>query len=160
MGPCSYEITMTSPAAAPRHRVRPEDFYRSDADKTKLNWLLYEYALEMEAEILDDRDLVAELRAEAGIDGDAIARVCVDYAMSLRREILDRLENRNQAIRIGYEPLEKALPEATDELIDQLLTHAAEAWNSLAEACGECPTHCASEPRAPAPMFDDPDLRD
>jgi len=103
---------------------------------------------------------VADLRAEGGVDGDAIARVCVTYAKSLRREILDRLENRNQAIRIGYEPLEKALPEATDELIDRLLTHAAESWDSLVDACVECPTRCASERDAPAPMFDDPDLRD
>ncbi len=151
---------MTSRAAAPRHRVKPEDFYRSDAEKTKLNWLLYEYALEMESGILHDRELVADLRAEAGVDGDAIARVCVAYAKSLRREILDRLENRNEAIRIGYEPLEKALPEATDDLVDRLLNHAAEAWDSLVEACAECPTRCASERDAPAPMFDDPEFRD
>jgi uncharacterized cysteine cluster protein YcgN (CxxCxxCC family) len=42
--------------------------------------------------------------------------------------------------------------------VDRLLTHAAEAWNTLTEGCGECPTRCISERDQRAPMFDDPEL--
>lgn len=150
-------MTSPSPDPAPsRHRVKPADFYSTETEKTKLNWFLFEYAMEMESAIQGDRRLLAALRRR-GIGDARIGGLCVHYAKSMKRQVLDRVSGRIEAVRIGYEEIESFLPDAGDDLVDQLLTHAAEAWDMLTEACGECPTRCVSERFERAPMFDNPE---
>lgn len=142
--------------AAPRHAVKASDFYSSDAEKTKLNWFLFEYAMEMESAIAEDRELLADLR-QADIGRAEIGGLCTHYAKSMKGQVLDRVAGKIEAVRVGYEEIERYLADADDDLVDRLLTHAAEAWDTLTEACGECPTRCISERFERAPMFDDPE---
>jgi hypothetical protein len=137
--------------------VKAADFYSSDAEKTKLNWFLFEYAMEMESLIRADRELLTDLKGE-GIGNTEIGGLCVHYAKKMKPQILEQVAGRIKAVRIGYEEIERFLSAADDELVDRLLTHAAEAWNTLTEGCGECPTRCISERDQRAPMFDDPEL--
>lgn len=148
--------TASSEATPSRHTVKPEDFYAAEAEKTKLNWFLFEYAMEMESAIRGDSRLVSALRRR-GMGPANIGELCVHYAKSMKGQVLDRVAGRIKAVRIGYEEIEAFLPDAGDDLVDQLLTHAAEAWDTLTEACGECPTRCISERDQRASMFDDPD---
>ena len=60
---------------------------------------------------------------------------------------------------MGYESIEACFPTVGDELVDRLLSKAAEARDSQTEACGVCPTRCISEMTQCASMFDDPAYR-
>ena len=74
----------------------------------------------------------------------------------MKEQILDKLEGRVMQVHIGYEEIEKFLPEIGDRLVDQVLTIIAKAWDSQTELCVVCPTRCISERDERAPMFDDP----
>lgn len=138
-----------------KRHVSPGDFFSTNKDKTKLNWFLFEYALELEAFVWRDKELGKRLRG-MGIGEREVAAFCVSHAKHMKREILDRVSGKTKNVRIGYEEVEAYFPTIGDELVDRLLTKAAEAWDSQTEACVVCPTRCISEKEQRAPMFDDP----
>ena len=134
--------------------ITPADFFSTDQEKIKLNWFLFEYALECEAFIRRDKKLRSRLGRKE-VDDRAIASFCIHHAKQMRNEILDRVSDRIANIHIGYEGIESYFPQIGDELVDRLLTKVAEAWDSQTGACVECPTRCISEKDKRAPMFDD-----
>lgn len=138
-----------------KHVVLPGRFFSTDAEKTKLNWFLFEYAQECESFIHRDQRLRQSLARE-GVDAARIGDLCVHYSKQMKQQILDKVEGRIPEIRIGYEPIESFLPEIGDRLVDQLLTVFAEAWKSQTDMCAICPTRCISERNRRAPMFDEP----
>ncbi len=149
---------MTTPHSDSTGRKRlitPDDFFSTDQEKIKLNWFLFEYALECEAFIQRDKGLCARLR-QKGIGDRAIGSFCIDYAKQMRKEILDRVSGRTANVSIGYEEIESYFPQISDELVNRLLTRVAEAWDLQTGACVDCPTRCISEKDKYAPMFDDP----
>jgi len=135
--------------------ITPGDFFSNEAEKTKLNWFLFEYALELEMFIRRDKRLKKRL-ARKGVDDEAIAKFCVHFAKHMKPEILDRVSGRTENVRIGYEEIEAYFPMIGDGLVDCILIRAAEAWDSQTEACVTCFTLCISERDQRAPMFDDP----
>lgn len=44
-----------------KHHIRPSDFFSSGHEKIKLNWFLYEYALELHSYISRDKILHGKL---------------------------------------------------------------------------------------------------
>jgi hypothetical protein len=84
--------------------VKAADFYSSDAEKTKLNWFLFEYAMEMESLIRADRELLTDLKGE-GIGNTEIGGLCVHYAKKMKPQILEQVAGRIKAVRIGYEEI-------------------------------------------------------
>ena len=138
-----------------KRHVSPADFFSTNEDKIKLNWFLFEYALELEAFIGRDRELRERLKRR-GIGDREVAAFCVSHAKHMKRGILDRVSGKTENVRIGYEGIEAYFPTIEDPLVDRLLTKAAEAWDSQTEACVVCSTRCISEKEQRAPMFDDP----
>ena len=135
--------------------ITPADFFSTDQEKIKLNWFLFEYALELEAFIRRDKKLCSRLRRK-GVDDQAIAAFCIHHAKQMRSEVLSRVSGKTTNVFMGYEGIEAYFPRIGDELVDQLLTKVAEAWDSQTEGCSVCPTRCISERNQRAPMFDDP----
>ena len=143
------------PANEPlKHFVSPDRFYSTDDEKTKLNWFLFEFAQETESFIHREKRLKKRL-AKMGVDDARIGDFCVHYAKQMKAQILDKLAGRIPQVRIGYEEIERFLPEIDDRLLDQVLTILAKAWDSQMEACVACPTRCISERDQRAPMFED-----
>jgi hypothetical protein len=138
-----------------KHFVSPDKFFSTEDEKTKLNWFLFEFAQETESFIHREKRLKKRL-AGKDVDGARIGDFCVHYAKRMKAQILDRLSGRIPQVRIGYEEIERSLPEIDDRLVDQLLTILAKAWDSQMEACVACPTRCISERDERAPMFEDP----
>jgi hypothetical protein len=136
-----------------RH-IQPSDFLTCDEDKTKLNWFLFEFALELESFITKDRSLRSKLSIK-GISDHQIGRFCIHYAKHMKSHILDRVSNQTSNIRIGYEPIEAFFPKLSDRLVDRLLTVIGKAWESQTDLCVACPTRCISEKDEKALMFDD-----
>ena len=141
-----------------KHFISPDRFFSSDAEKTKLNWFLFEFALESESSLRGAKRLRRRL-AGKGVDDARLADFCVQHAKHMKQEILERLAGRTQQVRIDYEQIERLLPEIGDRLVDEVLTVLAKAWDSQTEACAACPTRCISDRDARAPMFDDPSYR-
>ena len=136
--------------------ILPSHFFSNAADKIKLNWFLFEYALELQSVIRQDKGLAARL-ARKGVDDEAVARFCIHYAKRMKPQVLDRVAGRIANVSIGYQEIEAFFPTLGDRLGDQLLTKAAEAWDSQTDSCCLCATRCISEKDEQCTMFDDPD---
>ncbi len=138
-----------------KHFVSPDRFFSTDAEKTKLNWFLFEFAQETESFIHREKRLKKRLTGK-GVDDARIGDFCVHYAKHMKTQILEKLAGRIPQVCIGYEEIEGFLPEIGDRLVDQVLMVIAKAWDSQTEACVACPTRCISERDERAPMFEDP----
>ena len=137
-----------------RRFVSPGDFFSTDAEKTKLNWFLFEFAQEIESIIGREKRLKRQLHRK-GADDSRIGDFCVHYAKHMKGQILDKLAGRMPQVRFGYEEIEAFFPAIGDYLVDEVLTVVAKAWDSHIETCVVCPTRCISERDERAPMFDD-----
>ncbi len=135
--------------------ISPADFFSTESEKVKLNWFLFEFALELGHFISNDSALFNQL-GRKGVDGEQIARFCLYYSKQMKGQILDRVSGKIPAVRMGYEEIERFFPSLGDRLVDRLLTMAAKAWDSLTEMCAICPTRCISERNEMASMFSDP----
>ena len=138
-----------------KHRIRPSDFFSSEHEKTKLNWFLYEYALELHSCITKDKKLHSKL-TRCNIDNAMISAFCVYHAKYMRKEILNRVSGKTGHVNINYQPIDAFFPTIGDQLVDQLLTKVSKAWDAQTEACVSCPIRCISEKDQKAQMFDDP----
>ncbi len=146
-----------NPVGSERY-ISSDAFYNSETEKTKLNWFLFEYALEYDTHIYEDKRLHARLERK-GVDDSAIAEFCIQYAKKMSGQILDRVSGKIESIEFGYRSIEAFFPHVGDELINSLLTAAAKAWDSLTCKCVVCPTRCISERDRKATMFDEPFYR-
>lgn len=135
--------------------ISPADFFSTDVEKIKLNWFLFEFAVELEMFIAHDRQLRSRLLRK-GVTDAQIGRFCVHYAKNMRGQILDRIAGKIPHVRISYEKIEAFFPLIGDLLVDRILNVAAKAWDSQTEGCEVCPTRCISEKDERALMFDDP----
>ncbi len=148
---------MIAPLRNPTYMQRliiPAHFFSTDEEKIKLNWFLFEYALECEAFISRDKNLCSQLSRKK-VDNRDIAFFCIHHAKQMKNQILDRVSGNIAIVRMSYEGIESYFPQIGDELVDRLLTKIAEAWDSQTGACVECPTRCISEKDKRASMFDD-----
>ena len=148
--------TAQNGAETRRRHITPADFFSHEGEKTKLNWFLFEYALELEMFIRKDKRLRSCL-GRKGVGDEAVARFCIHHAKQMEGQILDRVAGKIPHVRFDYEPIEAYFPTIGDPLVDRLLARASEAWESQTDACVVCPTRCVSEKDRRAPMFDDPD---
>jgi hypothetical protein len=133
--------------------ITPAAFYTNEKDKIKLNWFLFEYAAELDSHI--KRPLRKRLKRK-NIDRRKIAEFCIYYSKTMKGEILDKLSGRIENVSLSYHAIEDFFPHLNDKLVDDLLTSAFDAWDSITSMCVKCPTRCISEKDYKAPMFDDP----
>jgi hypothetical protein len=128
-------------------------FYTNEKDKIKLNWFLFEYAAELDSHI--KRPLRKRLKRK-NIGNRKIAEFCIYYSKEMKGEILDKLSGRIENVSLSYHAIEEFFPHLNDKLVDDLLTSAFDAWDSITSMCVKCPTRCISEKDNKASMFDDP----
>jgi hypothetical protein len=133
--------------------ITPAAFYTNEKDKIKINWFLFEYAAELDSHI--KRPLRKRLKRK-NIDRRKIAEFCIYYSKKMKGEILDKLSGRIENVSLSYHAIEDFFPHLNDKLVDDLLTSAFDAWDSITSMCVKCPTRCISEKDYKAPMFDDP----
>ena len=135
--------------------ISPGDFFSKEEEKTKLNWFLFEFARELESYIHQRKTLCNKLNKK-GVNKKAVAAFCIHYSKQMKSQVLDQVSGRIANVRMGYEEIEAYFPRIGDILIDEILTAAAEAWDSQLSGCVICPTRCISEKDNTATMFNDP----
>jgi len=133
-------------------RILPSDFFSNDAEKTKLNWFCFEYALELQFQL--KKTLKIKLR-EWFIDDRALAEFCIDLSKHMKTEVLAKLRGEIEKVRLNHTDLEKRLSSVSDRTIDKMLTIAAEAWDHHTESCTICSTRCVSDRDSYCVMFDE-----
>jgi len=76
--------------------ITPADFFSTDHEKIKLNWFLFEYALECAMFIQGDRKLLSRLE-QKGVNAQAVASFYIHHAKQMKNEIIDRLSGKSSA---------------------------------------------------------------
>ena len=131
-------------------KITPAAFYANEKDKIKLNWFLFEFAADFNSHIT--HPLRKRLKRQ-DIDDDKIAEFCIYYSKKIKGGILDKLSGKIENISLSYHAIEVFFPHLNDKLVDDLLTSAFDAWDSITSMCVTCPTRCISEKDNKAPMY-------
>ena len=136
----------------PEGKIQAEWFYGNEEGKTKLNWFLYEVALEYQMFIKD----TPELKAYRKSHGDRnIALFCAHYAKQMKQSVFERLAGKTDATICYEEYITDFYPEMKEDQICLLMEVAEKAWDSHLSVCESCPTRCISEKDEKCFLFDD-----
>jgi hypothetical protein len=133
--------------------IQKEWFYYIEGEKTKLNWLLLETALEHYGRIRDCGALAA-YREQHG--EDQIAQFCAYYARRMRKRLLDCLRGRAKSVICDQAYVADFYPQHGCQLAGTLNHAANEAWGPMLAGCGGgCPQQCLRDHKARNPLFDE-----
>jgi len=114
--------------ATDKSLILPYHFYSKEAEKKKLNWFCFEYALELQMFI--GKRLKGKLE-KVGVN----AQFCIHYSKHMKKEILRKLSGKIKNVNITYHEIEKFFPWIGDKLVDDLLSIASKAWDSQTGTC-------------------------
>jgi hypothetical protein len=132
-------------------KINAEWFYENEEGKTKLNWFLYEVALEYQMHIKD----TPELKAYRDSQGDQnIALFCTHFAKQMKKSILDMLSGKADAIIFDDKYISSFYPLIGKKQLDLLMDVMITAWDSHAYVCEACPTRCITERDEKCYLFD------
>ena len=131
--------------------IKQEWFLDGNPPKAKLNWFLYEVALEYKAFIMRSKDLWRYRKAHSETE---IAQFCAYYAKRMKKSVLDRLAGLTDATEIDEEYISDYYPKNNAKQNGLLLETACAAWDSLLSVCETCPTRCLSEKDRICELFD------
>lgn len=131
--------------------IKAEYFYKSEAEKIKLNWFCYEFAFGIYDKIRKDSKL-EKYRQECG--QQSIVDFCVYFSKRMKESIFQRLGGLTSAVMFYEEYVEEFYPKITRKQILQLLKPAMEAFDELTSFCVNCPNRCISEMNVYCHMFD------
>jgi hypothetical protein len=132
--------------------IRPEDFYRGKAQKTKLRWFCYEIALCFASAI--DRKLGKRL-SKRKIHRKDICGFSIHAAEQMKQVVLKKLSGEIETMYFSYTMVEEYFPSLDDKTSDMILRVVYEAWDEQLAMCEMCPVRCISEKDAYCSMFDD-----
>jgi len=132
--------------------IKAEWFYVNEEGKTKLNWFLYEVALEYQEFIRN----TPELKPYKKTHGDRnVALFCTHFAKEMKKSLLERLEGKTDNTIIYEEYITDFYPGMPRKQVNLLLEAAGKAWGSQLSICETCPTRCISEKEEWCVLFDD-----
>jgi hypothetical protein len=131
--------------------IKKEWFYHNDSEKTKLNWFLYEVALEYQVFIKRSQSLEGYRKKHSEKN---IARFCTYYAKRMKKSVLEQLAGLTDATILDEEYIADFYPKNTSRQNALLMQVAFDAWDSLLAVCENCPSRCLSEKDRLSDFFD------
>jgi hypothetical protein len=132
-------------------KVAASHFYKDGGDKVKQNWLLYEYANLMFAQIEEAPKLAPYRKRHSK---DDIVAFCVYFSKRMRRSIAHANEKRTPGVVIDARYIYEFYPGNPHAQTQHLLEAAGRAWGEQIQACAACTNACLSEGFELTPMFD------
>jgi uncharacterized Fe-S radical SAM superfamily protein PflX len=132
--------------------IQYEWFYYLEGEKTKLNWLLLETALEHFFRIRDSEALAA-YREQYG--DKQIAQFCAYYARRMKKSMLNYLQGRTKRVLHYRDYVDDFYPHHDGQLNRTLEDMAVEAWSHMLSACENCPQQCPYDHKARTALFDE-----
>jgi len=116
-------------------------FYHLYGNKTKLNWFLYEFALEYYDHIMDNPEL-QEYRKQ--YSKEQIAQYCTYFSRRLKESILKAVRGQRKSIIFYQEHIADFYPHFTNKRLQILSTTAIKSYEDL-EFCKTCPENCLND---------------
>jgi hypothetical protein len=130
--------------------IQIEWFYYIEGEKTKLNWYLFEIALEYYDRIMDSPEL-ADYREQ--YDVKQIAHYCAYYARRLRESLLKYIRGQRKTVIFYKEYISDFYPQHDKPLIVILSRTARESFDHMWFVCIACPQQCLWEHEEYSPLF-------
>jgi uncharacterized Fe-S radical SAM superfamily protein PflX len=131
--------------------VKMEWFHEGPSPKAKLNWFLYEVALEYHNHIMSSKALWRYRKTQNEAE---IAKFCAYFAKRMKKSVLERLAGLTDATEIDEEYISDYYPDNSGKMNGLLLETACRAWDKLLSVCANCPTRCLSEKERYCTLFD------
>jgi len=131
--------------------IKPENFYKSDIEKTKLNWFCYEYAYCFYSKLREDSGLKKYRECHTQED---ITAFSVHFSKAMKQSIHDKLNGQTSSVIFDENYVHVFYPKSTHKQTKLLLAAAAKAWDEHLSVCEVCPTRCISERYQYCVMFD------
>ena len=130
--------------------IQPEWFY-AGSNKTKLDWFLFEVALEYQQVIGFDKTLALYRNTHSPED---IARFCAYFSRRMEKSVLERLAVQTDAVVFYEDYVTDYYPDISRRQTDALIKAAIKAWDDMLAVCEACPERCISEKDLPSTLFD------
>jgi hypothetical protein len=131
--------------------VKAEWFYKSEEEKTKLNWFCYEYANVIYVKIMDSKKLA---KYRNGHSKKEISGFCLHFSKAMKRSINNRMRGLEDAVIVDDRYVYEFYPMISPSNAKGLLLAANKAWEKMALACEGCRHRCLMEGDAHTGMFD------
>jgi hypothetical protein len=132
--------------------IQMEWFYSIEGEKTKLNWYLYEIALEYYDRIMDNPELEHYRKL---YDEKQIALYCAYYARRLRESLLRYIRGQRKTVIFYKEYISDFYLQHDRPLIRILSRTARESFDHIWFVCITCPQQCLWEHNAKSPLFEE-----
>lgn len=133
--------------------IRTTWFYIDDDEKTKLNWLVYEYACELYGIIKQSRKKsLKDWKAERS--DEQIAEYAAYYAKRMRRSLIKLLEGRSKTLDALGAFVTDYVHSTTYSVSGELTALGGDAWRQLMAVCAACPQRCMPEANRLSSFFD------
>jgi len=132
--------------------IRIEWFYYIEGNKSKLNWFLFEFALEYYDAICRS-SLLEDYRSQYG--EQYIAQYCTYFARRLKESLLNELRGRTKRVIFYERYISDFYPHHDSELDYALNQLAMDSFETLQSKCDECRQQCLFDYRAISAYFDE-----
>ena len=126
-------------------------FYVLPRDKTKINWLAYEYACSLYEDIKGSAKLD---KWKAGKTDAQIAEFCAYFAKRMKRSLIDLHAGVEDSIIADEDYVADLCHTQTHKQNIAILEVAAETWDELMKICKACPSNCTADCDSYSEFFD------
>jgi len=128
-------------------------FYLDEAEKTKLNWFIYEYALVLFEHVMGSRKKVL-VKWKAQQSEEQIAEFCAYYAKRMKQSVRALREGSEKAILMP-EYFVSDMSHATSHRENRIIMEVASAaWTEKLHVCKACGGGCTYDGDMRCEFFD------
>jgi hypothetical protein len=135
----------------PVDKVKADNFFKDDGDKIKINWLLYEYANNLYADIASNPKLASYRKRHSE---DNVVAFCIYFSKRLRKSIHDGLRGISGGVVLDGRYVYEFYPDNSYRQTQLLLDSAMSAWKEQLETCVNCNNGCLTDGYELTGMFD------
>lgn len=135
----------------PIDKVKADNFFKDDGDKIKINWLLYEYANNLYAEIASNPKLAGYRKRHTE---DNVVAFCVYFSKRLRKSIYDNRIGISGGVVLNGKYVYEFYPKNSYTQTQLLLDSAMSAWKEQLQTCVNCGVGCLTDGYELTGMFD------
>ena len=132
--------------------IHMEWFYCIEGNRTKLNWFLFEFAVEYYSGI-NGSDELEDYRSQYG--EQYIAQYCAYFARRLKESLLNELRGRTKSVIFHERYIGDFYPHHSSDFNHVLNRQAMGSFEALQSKCDGCRQRCLFDYRAISAYFDD-----
>lgn len=134
-------------------KIKKSNFFKTENEKIKMNWFLYEIASSIFSIYSENR--IKKALTKFRISKERFAQFSIFYSKQMTKTIFETLNGKTPNVVLSYAPIESFFKNIDDKLVNDILTEIGKKWDEQLSMCEVCPTRCVSEKEKKCEMFDD-----